>query len=111
MAAERIDEQIGAERRSADADVEQMADLAERARFDRVDHHPHPLMQSLCGMDRFRRAIATLGAMLGRAVFGGIGDAAREERLAPAREIRSEEHKSELQSLMRTSHAVFCLKT
>src|SRR3546814_10466327 len=82
MAAERIDEQIGAERRSADADVEQMADLAERARFDRVDHHPHPLMQSLCGMDRFRRAIATLGAMLGRAVFGGIGDAAREERLA-----------------------------
>src|SRR3546814_13212798 len=64
-----------------------MADLAERARFDRVDHHPHPLMQSLCGMDRFRRAIATLGAMLGRAVFGGIGDAAREERLAPAREI------------------------
>src|SRR3546814_21044319 len=44
-------------------------------------------MQSLCGMDRVRRAIATLGAMLGRAVFGGIGDAAREERLAPAREI------------------------
>src|SRR3546814_5695974 len=106
-------------------------------------------MQSLCGMDRFRRAIATLGAMLGRAVFGGIGDAAREERLAPAREIlrfgqarqdrnrrtvemglgeieadigdaahqrlqprlrigrdeRSEEHTSELQSLMRISYA------
>src|SRR3546814_6728313 len=28
----------------------------------------------------------------------------------PCREIRSEEHTSELQSLMRTSYAVFCLK-
>src|SRR3546814_7096760 len=28
----------------------------------------------------------------------------------PAREPRSEEHTSELQSLMRTSYAVFCLK-
>src|SRR3546814_7421276 len=28
----------------------------------------------------------------------------------PASEIRSEEHTSELQSLMRTSYAVFCLK-
>src|SRR3546814_7607849 len=31
-------------------------------------------------------------------------------KLAP-REIRSEEHTSELQSLMRISYAVFCLKT
>src|SRR3546814_9350861 len=29
----------------------------------------------------------------------------------PAAEIRSEEHPSELQSLMRISYAVFCLKT
>src|SRR3546814_2201341 len=34
---------------------------------------------------------------------GGI-----EQRLAPA--LRSEEHTSELQSLMRISYAVFCLK-
>src|SRR3546814_9975633 len=32
-------------------------------------------------------------------------------RLDRARGARSEEHKSELQSLMRTSYAVFCLKT
>src|SRR3546814_8449981 len=30
--------------------------------------------------------------------------------IVPARDIRSEEHTSELQSLMRTSYAVFCLK-
>src|SRR3546814_9858181 len=37
-----------------------------------------------------------------------------EQRLEPMRDVwkrlRSEEHKSELQSLMRTSYAVFCLK-
>src|SRR3546814_8506228 len=38
----------------------------------------------------------------------GAGDAAR---VAPRREGRSEEHTSELQSLMRISYAVFCLKT
>src|SRR3546814_4191250 len=32
------------------------------------------------------------------------------ERAAPAQVSRSEEHTSELQSLMRTSYAVFCLK-
>src|SRR3546814_363881 len=33
------------------------------------------------------------------------------ENLSPMLEMRSEEHKSELQSLMRISYAVFCLKT
>src|SRR3546814_10832848 len=37
------------------------------------------------------------------------GDGPRQQRLAGARG-RSEEHTSELQSLMRTSYAVFCLK-
>src|SRR3546814_10446268 len=44
--------------------------------------------------------------------FGGI---MRDERvrilhILPRREFRSEEHTSELQSLMRISYAVFCLK-
>src|SRR3546814_4480345 len=33
-----------------------------------------------------------------------------QDREGPAGAIRSEEHTSELQSLMRTSYAVFCLK-
>src|SRR3546814_1912808 len=35
----------------------------------------------------------------------------RVEKVPPACPIRSEEHTSELQSLMRISYAVFCLKT
>src|SRR3546814_4164390 len=40
---------------------------------------------------------------------GGVGDV-RREHLQPFRTQRSEEHTSELQSLMRISYAVFCLK-
>src|SRR3546814_3157294 len=38
-----------------------------------------------------------------------VADDKRDVRLAP-RQFRSEEHTSELQSLMRSSYAVFCLK-
>src|SRR3546814_6066063 len=37
-------------------------------------------------------------------------DAAEEARRAVVMQVRSEEHTSELQSLMRISYAVFCLK-
>src|SRR3546814_5220222 len=46
-----------------------------------------------------RRRLVILGAV-------GIGDAERDAGQA----ARSEEHTSELQSLMRISYAVFCLK-
>src|SRR3546814_3336311 len=43
--------------------------------------------------------------------FAGSGRAARRHRDAARQsDIRSEEHTSELQSLMRISYAVFCLK-
>src|SRR3546814_6767726 len=41
---------------------------------------------------------------------GGVLDRADQVRMAPALLARSEEHTSELQSLMRISSAVFCLK-
>src|SRR3546814_1948741 len=40
----------------------------------------------------------------------GSGSAVAFEQLAPGAQRRSEEHTSELQSLMRISYAVFCLK-
>src|SRR3546814_2139495 len=43
-------------------------------------------------------------------VSGGFGLCGIPERLIAAIEARSEEHTSELQSLMRISYAVFCLK-
>src|SRR3546814_7715898 len=39
-----------------------------------------------------------------------IGCAARRDRILSISGLRSEEHTSELQSLMRISYAVFCLK-
>src|SRR3546814_6214900 len=50
-----------------------------------------------------RRLVEVDGLLLGRAVR--VADAGRDIR----QETRSEEHTSELQSLMRISYAVFCL--
>src|SRR3546814_1175089 len=53
---------------------------------------------------------------LGSAIFAAHGDIAparaadEEERDSARKHARSEEHTSELQSLMRISYAVFCLK-
>src|SRR3546814_1003080 len=40
----------------------------------------------------------------------GIGDRVAVEEQADGQRVRSEEHTSELQSLMRISYAVFCMK-
>src|SRR3546814_10274665 len=51
--------------------------------------------------------------LIGRNLVSGVDDAAgegRELNVGGQRWRRSEEHTSELQSLMRTSYAVFCLQ-
>src|SRR3546814_6331591 len=60
---------------------------------------------------------AGVGDHLARALAGGAGALDHEETLlrahlalAAAGSARSEEHTSELQSIMRISYAVFCLK-
>src|SRR3546814_9934534 len=58
-----------------------------------------------------RTSIAELFATRGEAAFRELERLALAEALArPGQPIRSEEQTSELQSLMRTSYAVFCLK-
>src|SRR3546814_8103121 len=56
--------------------------------------------------------LATPGVVL---ADGGDGSGEREQRFAKnddrQQAVRSEEHTSELQSLMRISYAVFCLNT
>src|SRR3546814_18170916 len=54
---ERIDEQVGAKRRAADADMEQVEDLTDRPRLDRIDQPPHSTGQRL-------RAVAPPGPTL-----------------------------------------------
>src|SRR3546814_6235047 len=63
------------------------------------------------GLHRDRGA-GTHGPRHGRAVLGHAGPAggSRPGRRPSGTETRSEEHTSELQSLMRISYAVFCLK-
>src|SRR3546814_9433890 len=58
-----------------------------------------------------QRAAAVAGRALRGPRHGGHAGALPGLRSAPPPPARSEEHTSELQSLMRTSYAVFCLKT
>src|SRR3546814_9965244 len=64
-----------------------------------------------------RLGVAREAGAFGRQIFEarplGLGQVARETHRSdrhPPRRVRSEEHTSELQSLMRISYAVFCLK-
>src|SRR3546814_5341774 len=77
--------------------------------------HPHDLFMELAA-----RVDIDTGAESSLFVYGGpVGEPAlvpsafmhrRSDRYAPLAPIRSEEHTSELQSLMRTQYAVFSLK-
>src|SRR3546814_1750941 len=59
-----------------------------------------------------RRAFQRIDAdkQLHQIVIGRIGRRLEHEHILAANILRSEEHTSELQSLMRISYAVFCLK-
>src|SRR3546814_6361647 len=74
----------------------------------------HASRASICSGDRKRGSLASQRwAMVGThdADLHAFGDrGAIEHRGTPALDVRSEEHTSELQSLMRISYAVFCLK-
>src|SRR3546814_6097132 len=56
--------------------------------------------------DRGRKCLEDIAANLER----GFVTADHDDHLSRFGKLRSEEHTSELQSLMRTSYAVFCLK-
>src|SRR3546814_5490940 len=88
--------------------AEQLADfsvaLAER-------HRRHGLRFLAFLGDRRAGHVGVLVAILvGAGRDGGRGHGGDEDRRKAACVVRSEEHTSELQSLMRTSYAVFCLK-
>src|SRR3546814_5600071 len=102
-------------------DVVEHAAVGEQAMV--LEHHAHVspvqrdapaahLHQVALG-EQHRAAAGPLGQMdqLEQGALAGAGMAGHEQHLArPDVETRSEEHTSELQSLMRISYAVFCLK-
>src|SRR3546814_7124997 len=59
---------------------------------------------------RYGHVPQSRGAGYGRGDRGGTRTALYRPRRLPRRQERSEEHTSELQSLMRISYAVYCLK-
>src|SRR3546814_3924417 len=81
-----------------------------------LDSAPQCLVLVLLADDlhRIQRAvhlrIVESGVVLARPAIPGGGDHRRMQGRAGAVLRRSEEHTSELQSLMRSSYAVFCLK-
>src|SRR3546814_2116943 len=67
----------------------------------------------LCGPDGARLAMGLVGLAGGEhrpCDAGGLGGLRQHRHLHRTARQRSEEHTSELQSLMRISYAVFCLK-
>src|SRR3546814_5848021 len=69
---------------------------------------PNPLPQAgegFCSLSRLRERVGVRA--LSSRIFASLVCASRSTYAS----VRSEEHTSELQSLMRISYAVFCLKT
>src|SRR3546814_9613965 len=75
-----------------------------------------PVERPVRGVEGTRQVCRERGILDPEGGGGRAGAVVRERRVdlvgkvAEERGIRSEEHTSELQSLMRTSYAVFCLK-
>src|SRR3546814_10586076 len=81
--------------------------------FQRVHPHLVPLDHPLAHVAGSLNAVVAEGNFVGRLFFegAGAGDGPTASAVvADLIDIRSEEHTSELQSLMRISYAVFCLK-
>src|SRR3546814_10381944 len=81
------------------------------ARLDGVHLHRREFGENLGGVLQLDPIVLNIlaGSKMAIAAVICAGDMAKLPHLAAAE--RSEEHTSELQSLMRTSYAVFCLKT
>src|SRR3546814_10457631 len=77
---------------------------------DRAGKMDRPYARAFAPQCRLWGASVAEPGQRGQRADAGTGAAQPVRPRRPWRAIRSEEHKSELQSLMRTTYAVFCLK-
>src|SRR3546814_5497440 len=75
-----------------------------------VDLDPQGNASTGLGVDQKQREITSYDVMMGNATVDQAVVSTKLPRLDIVPATRSEEHTSELQSLMRISYAVFCLK-
>src|SRR3546814_9243528 len=80
--------------------------LRDLARLKPTEEEEEAQRQQLIGAN-----IPTVVAILGASLIENMLDKLLTSHFSRRDEVRSEEHTSELQSLMRISYAVFCLKT
>src|SRR3546814_20868923 len=78
VATERVDQELGAECRSADADVEDRADRPARLRLYRVDEGTHPGVATLRPGDPLRPPLPASGGMPARGATGAFHLFARQ---------------------------------
>src|SRR3546814_3593374 len=83
---------------------------ADRLQVCEVDAGQDAPLQIVCGAPNARVGIKVPCALVGATLPGGMAITAAQLRGVDSFGMRSEEHTSELQSLMRISYAVFCLK-
>src|SRR3546814_10628026 len=92
--------QLPARRATGDAD----ATCAGIAVLNKALRHIHEIVEGVCALVQLPIQIPLLAQIIAAPdMCHGIGESAIQQG-------RSEEHTSELQSLMRISYAVFCLK-
>ncbi len=105
--AERIDQQRRPEHRAADADVQHARDIAERARFDRIDQRARALPPSSREIDVVGSAAAALGDMGRRPAFARVDDLAGEQSVARRGETHPLRARHELARSGSASRCVF----
>ena len=79
ITAKCIDEQFGAKRRSTNADMQYMADIAHQAGVNGLNQSAHALLKRVGISDRIGIASAPFGGVLCRAPFGHIDCGTRKQ--------------------------------
>ena len=82
IAAQRVDDQVRPQRRPTDPDMQDMTHRPQRIALDRIDQRAHPAVQRARFGNAFGRALATFGAMFGRAAFTRVDDTPAEQVVA-----------------------------
>ena len=86
VAGQRVDRQSRPQRRTADADMDQVADLAQGSLVDGLGQYVHPGVERTRLGDAVLCAETALGGVLGGTSFGRIDLGAREQ--GPRRSVR-----------------------